>query len=188
MFHHRALEGLSSAVPFRVSMDRTLRVKVIDSCGMTCTFCHNEGTPVSADQPALLAGNFNPAGRSGRVSIYLASNGARFIAAPINPTEGFRTALRQLQEALGFTEVHLTGGEPTLHPKLAQVVALTGNTGFGVSLTSNGENGARILPGCIQAGLQRVNFSIFGTTPKNWHRYRIPSSVMHPWPRARSTR
>ncbi|WP_326596616.1 hypothetical protein [Streptomyces sp. NBC_01803] len=53
---------------------------------------------------------------SGRVSIYLARNGARFIAAPIHPDEEFRAALEQLQEALGFTEVHLTGGEPTLHP------------------------------------------------------------------------
>ncbi|WP_326596614.1 hypothetical protein [Streptomyces sp. NBC_01803] len=34
-----------------------------------------------------------------------------------------------------------------------------------MSVTSNGENGARILPGCVQAGLQRVNFSVFGTDP-----------------------
>jgi len=29
------------AVPTFVHRDRTLRVKVIDGCGMTCTFCHN---------------------------------------------------------------------------------------------------------------------------------------------------
>lgn len=144
-------------------MDRTLRVKVIDACGMTCTFCHNEGTPVSADNRNSRAGTFNSTGRSGRVSIYLATNGARFVAAPVHPTEEFRVALEQLQEALGFTEVHLTGGEPTLHPELAQLVAMAGNSGYRVSVTSNGENGARILPGCVQAGLQRVNFSIFGT-------------------------
>jgi GTP 3',8-cyclase len=170
VIQHRALQGLGSAVPVRVTVDRTLRVKVIDACGMTCTFCHNEGTPVSVDNRARLArgaptGAFNPAGPSGRVSIYLASNGARFIASPIHATEDFRVALQQLQEAMGFTEVHLTGGEPTLHPKLASVVALAGNSGYRVSVTSNGENGASILPGCVQAGLQRVNFSIFGTDP-----------------------
>lgn len=170
VIQHRALKGRGSAVPVRVTVDRTLRVKVIDACGMTCTFCHNEGTPVSVDNRARLArgapiGAFNPAGPSGRVSIYLASNGARFIASPIHATEDFRVALEQLQEAMGFTEVHLTGGEPTLHPKLASVVALAGNSGYQVSVTSNGENGARILPGCVQAGLQRVNFSIFGTDP-----------------------
>jgi cyclic pyranopterin phosphate synthase len=147
-------------------MDRTLRVKVIDACGMTCTFCHNEGTPVSTDNRTQPPGEFTPTGRSGRVSIYLSTNGARFLTAPIHPTEDFRAALAALQQALGFTEVHLTGGEPTLHPKLAHLVALAGNTGYRVSVTSNGENGTRILPGCVQAGLQRVNFSIFGTTPE----------------------
>ncbi len=33
----------------RVVRDRTIRVKVIDECGLACTFCHNEGTPVTAD-------------------------------------------------------------------------------------------------------------------------------------------
>ncbi|WP_059010616.1 radical SAM protein [Streptomyces specialis] len=166
MFQHRALQGLSSAVPVRVSTDRTLRIKVIDSCGMTCTFCHNEGTLVSADNHARPAGPFTPAGRSGRVSIYLATNGARFVAAPIRADDSFRSALERLRDALDLDEAHLTGGEPTLHPELARIVALTGNTGFAVSVTSNGENGERILPGCVQAGLQRVNFSVFGTDPE----------------------
>ncbi|WP_052850086.1 radical SAM protein [Streptomyces avicenniae] len=165
MFQHRALRGLGSAVPVRVSVDRTLRVKVIDACGMTCTFCHNEGTPVSADNRVPQSGAFNTVGPSGRASIYLATNGARFVAASVHPDESFRAALEQLREALGLTEVHLTGGEPTLHPRLAQLVALAGNSGYRVSVTSNGENGARILPGCVQAGLQRVNFSVFGTDP-----------------------
>ncbi|MGK5451100.1 radical SAM protein [Streptomyces radiopugnans] len=166
MFQHRALRGLSSAVPVRVSMDRTLRVKVIDSCGMTCTFCHNEGTPVSTDNRAHRPGSFATTGRSGRVSIYLATNGARFVSAPVFPDDSFRTALTQLRDALDLNEIHLTGGEPTLHPRLPQLVALARDTGYAVSVTSNGENGAKVLPGCAQAGLDHVNFSVFGTTPE----------------------
>lgn len=166
MFEHRALRDISDRVPVRVTMDRTLRVKIIDACGMTCTFCHNEGTPVAADNRAQLVGEFGAAGRSGRVSIYLATNGARFVAAPVFPDDTFRAALRGLRDALGFEEVHLTGGEPTLHPKLAAIVALAREEGYSVGVTSNGENGARILPGCAKAGLNRVNFSIFGTTPE----------------------
>lgn len=147
-------------------MDRTLRVKVIDACGMTCTFCHNEGTPVTADKHAQTAGEFGAAGRSERVSIYLATNGARFVAAPVFPDDAFRAALAGLRDALGFEEVHLTGGEPTLHPKLAAIVAVARKEGYSVAVTSNGENGARILPSCAKAGLDRVNFSIFGTTPE----------------------
>lgn len=166
MFEHRALRGVRDLVPIRVTMDRTLRVKVIDACGMTCTFCHNEGTPVAADKHAQAVGEFGAAGRSGRVSIYLATNGARFVAAPVFPDEMFRTALRELRDALGFREVHLTGGEPTLHPKLPAIVALARDEGYSVGVTSNGENGAKILPGCAKAGLGRVNFSIFGTSPE----------------------
>lgn len=32
-------------------------------------------------------------------------------------------------------------------------------------MTSNGENGARQIPACAEAGLEAVNFSVFGTTP-----------------------
>ncbi len=35
-------------VPVKVGVDSTARLKIVDSCGMTCTFCHNEGTPVAA--------------------------------------------------------------------------------------------------------------------------------------------
>lgn len=166
MFEHRALIGIRDLVPVRVTMDRTLRVKVIDACGMTCTFCHNEGTPVAADNHAQTAGEFGAVGRSGRVSIYLATNGARFTAAPVFPDEMFRKALQELRDALGFEEVHLTGGEPTLHPKLSAIVSLAREEGYSVGVTSNGENGARVLPGCAKAGLDRVNFSVFGTSPE----------------------
>ncbi|MET9850191.1 radical SAM protein [Streptomyces ossamyceticus] len=166
MFEHRALTGIRDLVPIQITMDRTLRVKVIDACGMTCVFCHNEGTPVAADNHAQSAGEYGAVGRSGRVSIYLATNGARFAAAPVFPDGMFRTALRELRDALGFEEVHLTGGEPTLHPKLPAIVALAREEGYSVGVTSNGENGARILPDCAKAGLDRVNFSIFGSSPE----------------------
>jgi hypothetical protein len=53
-------------------------------------------------------------GRSGRVSIYAATNGARFLNAPVFPDETFRNDLDQLPYALDLDEVHLTGGEPIL--------------------------------------------------------------------------
>lgn len=162
MLEHRALKSLGSAVPVRISTDRTLRLKVIDACGMTCTFCHNEGTPVSADNHTR--STFTDTGLSGRTSIYLATNGARFLSAPVRPDPSLGAALIRLRDALDFDEVHLTGGEPTLHPQLPHIVRLARATGYSVGLTSNGENGARALPGCAEAGLNRVNFSIFGTT------------------------
>jgi cyclic pyranopterin phosphate synthase len=47
-------------------------------------------------------------------------------------------------------------------------------------MTSNGERGAEQIPACAAAGLDRVNFSIFGTTPEELAavqhaRYRKPA-------------
>jgi cyclic pyranopterin phosphate synthase len=131
---------------------------------MACTFCHNEGTPVVADNLGKPLAEMTSAGPSGRVSIYLGTNGAKFLPASVAPDEGLAATLKLLREALLVDELHLTGGEPTLHPKLADVVALGVDAGYKVCATSNGENGARALRACGEAGLERVNFSIFGTT------------------------
>ncbi|MEU0091836.1 radical SAM protein [Kribbella sp. NPDC006257] len=153
-----------TGLPVTISMDRTLRLKVIDACGMTCTFCHNEGTPVLADNLGRAPAEMTAAGRSGRVSIYLGSNGAGFLPATVAPDESLADTLALLRDALCVDELHLTGGEPTLHPKLAEVVGVGAAAGYKVCATSNGENGVRVLPACGEAGLERVNFSIFGTT------------------------
>lgn len=151
-------------LPTYVHRDRTLRLKIIDSCGMACTFCHNEGTPVVRDNLNRSVGTFTGVGPSGRVSIYLATNGARFLPATIVPDAAFAVALRALKVALDLDELHLTGGEPTLHPRLADLIQVGRDEGMRVCMTSNGENGVRVLPMCARAGLDRVNFSIFGTT------------------------
>jgi cyclic pyranopterin phosphate synthase len=148
-----------------VDIDRTLRVKIIDACGMTCTFCHNEGTPVAADNLGKSAGTFLPYGRTGRVSIYTKTNGVAFLPAPVLPDEDYVHALTALRDALDLRELHLTGGEPTLHGALPKLVALARDAGFRVCMTSNGERGAGQMQACAEAGLDRVNFSVFGTTP-----------------------
>lgn len=155
----------SASVLVHVDTDTTLRVKIVDACGLTCTFCHNEGTPVALDNRTQQLGEFTSAGPSGRVSIYAATNGAGFVPAAVPADDGFGRALASLRDALGFTEVHLTGGEPTLHPSVARLTSLATQAGYRVGMTSNGEHGERVLPECAATGLDRVNFSIFGTTP-----------------------
>jgi molybdenum cofactor biosynthesis enzyme MoaA len=65
-------------------------------------------------------------------------------AITVFPDDAFRAALAGLRDALGFDEIHLTGGEPTLHPMLAAIVAAAREEGYGVGVTSNGENGAHL--------------------------------------------
>jgi cyclic pyranopterin phosphate synthase len=160
------IPSISEPVPTYIDTDTTLRVKILDACGMTCTFCHNEGTPVVVDNRNRGPGPFATSGTSGRTSIYAAINGATFLPATVLPDEGFTDALRELRRSMGFTELHLTGGAPTLHPHLPDLVRLATAQGYRVCMTSNGENGARKIPACAEAGLDRVNFSIFGTTPE----------------------
>jgi cyclic pyranopterin phosphate synthase len=169
-----------TGIPTHVEKDTTLRVKILDACGLTCTFCHNEGTPVVVDNRRRPLGDFTAAGPSGRMSIYAASNGAAFLPALIPADHEFGQVLAALREALDLTELHLTGGEPTLHPDVARLTKIAVEAGFTVGMTSNGEHGARALPDCAAAGLDRVNFSIFGTTPAELAevqhaRYRNPT-------------
>jgi cyclic pyranopterin phosphate synthase len=156
---------VNTELPTHVDIDYTLRVKIIDACGMACTFCHNEGTPVTADNLSRTSGTFVPMGRTGRVSIYTPGNGTRFLAAPVYPDHDLLNALTALRDALDIREVHLTGGEPTLHPGLPDLITLAARTGLRVRMTSNGERGAQQMMACAQAGLEKINFSIFGTTP-----------------------
>jgi molybdenum cofactor biosynthesis enzyme MoaA len=154
----------SPALPRHVSRDRTLRLKIGDACGLKCTFCHNEGTPVVQDNRNRQPVDFVGAGRSGRVSIYTATNGADFLPAPMSADAEFARALAVLRDALDLDELHLTGGEPTLHPDVAALTHIGVEQGFEVRMTSNGENGAAVLEACADAGLSKVNFSVFGTT------------------------
>lgn len=171
-------------IPVRIGTDRTLRVKIIDSCGMTCTFCHNEGTPVTADNRARQPGDFTPSGRSGRVSIYTPGNGAAFLAAPVWPDDDYVSALTDMRHALDIREIHLTGGEPTLHSRLPELIARATGAGFRVRITTNGQKGAARMAACASAGLEKVNFSVFGTTPQELaavqhSRYADPARAAH---------
>ncbi|WP_218026903.1 radical SAM protein [Nocardia vaccinii] len=139
-------------------------MKIHDACGLTCTFCHNEGTPVAIDNRHRSPGEFVTSGGSGRASIYAATNGAAFLPAPMPDDEEFARAIAVLRDALELNELHFTGGEPTSHPSVARLTKIAVDTGYRVAMTSNGERGERVIPECAAAGLHRINFSIFGTT------------------------
>ncbi|MCC9308981.1 radical SAM protein [Kitasatospora sp. RB6PN24] len=149
----------------RIVRDRTIRIKVIDDCGLACTFCHNEGTPVTADnQGRTLLPFASGPGRTGRVSIFAETNGVNFLSAKMNPDMSFRRAIRTVVRAFDAEEIHLTGGEPTLHTEVSSLVAALTGMGLSVGMTSNGERGRQVMPECSAAGLNRVNVSVFGTT------------------------
>ena len=126
-------------------------------------------------------------GRSGRVSIYLATNGADFLPQRIPADSDFALALAAVRGSLPINEVHFTGGEPTLHPDLPGLIRIARRLDLTVGLTSNGENGAAVLPTCAEAGLDRINLSVFGSTPDELAAVQAPVSPHPAWPPASST-
>ena len=51
---------LERNIPVSIGLDETARLKITDSCGMACVFCHNEGTPVAAAYRSDISSpNFN---------------------------------------------------------------------------------------------------------------------------------
>jgi cyclic pyranopterin phosphate synthase len=162
----RELIEREADAPVNVAIDTSLRLKVLDQCGMACTFCHNEGTPVTVDNINKDKNLFTPAGKSNRVSIYLGTNGVDFVSGMVKPDEAFSSALETLGDSVPFDEVHLTGGEPTLHPQLPEIVRSMADNELVVKITSNGERFYAVADQLKEAGLAKVVFSIFGTTPE----------------------
>jgi cyclic pyranopterin phosphate synthase len=152
--------------PTDIQVDASLRIKVLDTCGYTCTFCHNEGTPVTIDNIQNTSGTYSDTGRSGRVSIFTKDNGVNFLAAKVMPDDQLRSAIVHLQDKVTLNEIHLTGGEPTLDAQLPDLVAFLRSLGLTVKITSNGERFSSMAQKLKDAGLSKIVFSVFGTTPE----------------------
>jgi len=141
--------------PIEIGIDKSLRAKITDLCGMACIFCHNEGTPVRQ-------------AHSDRVSIFEAVNGVSFMPGEMADDNSLRTTLETLKSELQLDELHLTGGEPTLNRNIERIIQTATDIGYQVKLTTNGETGAAGMQKCIEAGISSVNFSIFGATPEEY--------------------
>ena len=73
---------------------------------------------------------------------------------------------------LGMARIRLTGGEPTLRPRLpdlvARLAALPGIEDLG--MTSNGERLGRLAEDLAAAGLMRINLSLDSLDPERFRR------------------
>jgi len=150
------LVGREGEIPVVIEDDSNLRAKITDTCGMTCTFCHNEGTPVAVALRGIT---------TQRSSIFSETNGVNFMSGQIQPDEAFGHALLSMRQSIGSDELHLTGGEPSLHRNIAELVERAVSLSYRVKMTSNGENPSGIRK-AIEAGVSKIDFSIYGTTPE----------------------
>lgn len=95
-----------------------------------------------------------------------------------NPQE-LVAMLAPLKDQYGIDEVHLTGGEPSIHPQVVEHITALTHAGYIVKMTTNGQTKLSRYVECIDAGLQEMNLSIHTLDP------RALGALMNP-PRNRS--
>ena len=112
-------EATLAALPEGVPPLTTLYLYIAGACNLACRHC-------------WISPTFDPAASSGR-----------FLSL-----EHARKAVEQ-GKPLGLSSVKLTGGEPLLHPRFRELVALLADAGLGITIETNGtlidENLARFL-------------------------------------------
>ncbi len=92
-------------------------------------------------------------------------------ASLLTPSELHRVT--QACVALGVERVRITGGEPTVHPELTEIIRRVASIAgvHDVSMTTNGSLVTRrSLTEWIGAGLRRITFSLDATTPETVRR------------------
>lgn len=144
-------EHLPISLPIDQSIKRVpddaIRIKVINDCQWSCSFCHNEGTEL-------------PTNHSSRVSVFLDEK------VNLLPNVEEMPYTPEIMEQLytlryqGITEVHLTGGEPTLYRQLPSVVRDFKEHDFTVKMTTNGQAKPEMTRALANAGIDGITFSV----------------------------
>jgi cyclic pyranopterin phosphate synthase len=91
--------------------------------------------------------------------------------------------LTQLFARMGVDKIRLTGGEPTVHPDIVQIVdGITNIPGIrSVSMTTNGVLLEKLAARLAQAGLERVNVSLDTTDPTEYFQITRRDSYDKVW-------
>lgn len=82
---------------------------------------------------------------------------------------------QKARKEYGLTVAHLTGGEPTLHPQIAELTSLLKEADFRVQMTTNGDLEPQLLDKIIDAGVDSINFSLHAVTPEDFKIMQVPS-------------
>ncbi len=78
----------------------------------------------------------------------------------VSSDEKFFQELQRLMEHFSFSEVHFTGGEPSIHPSITEMVRRTSRLGYTCKMTSNGQAPLEKYLELAEAGLKELTLSI----------------------------
>jgi len=94
----------------------------------------------------------------------------------INETVDF---CKKARDEFGLTVAHLTGGEPTLHPQVVELVGALKKADFNVQMTTNGDLNPDLLDEILEAGVDSINFSLHAITPDGFRRTQALGGLSH---------
>ncbi len=73
-----------------------------------------------------------------------------------------------LAKTLRIRKIHLTGGEPTIHPGVYDFVRLFKRSDLDVAITTHGEYSLEVLEKLIRSGINSIVFSLHCITPEEY--------------------
>lgn len=139
--------------------ESSIRLVLTGSCQSGCNFCHLEGNRpagYSALHPDIAGW------KEKKQNMPLIQR----LSYPIN-TEDVRSTVK-LAKLLKIPEIHLTGGEPTLHPNVCEFITLIHSSGLRVEVTTHGEYSNDMLRKVVRANLDGIVFSVHCTTEEEY--------------------
>jgi len=121
-----------------------LSIELVDVCNLHCSYCLR-------DEEALYG------------------HKAHFMELSL-----LERVLPEARLATGLSRLTFTGGEPTLHPKFGEILALAGANGLKASFVTNGWNFERVWPALLAAkeSLSHVAFSLDGASAADHDHWR----------------
>jgi len=137
-----------------------IRFVVATGCQNGCNFCHLEGHKDRDELGTLndaLAG-WKTAGKN--IPLIERLGGAVL-------DDDVKNTIR-IAQLLGLNKVHLTGGEPTLHPNVLKIIDQFSKSGIQVGMTTHGEISQSLMDQFLTSGLNGINFSIHAIEPSQY--------------------
>lgn len=92
----------------------------------------------------------------------------------IRDESALKQALLEFRDKFGFTDVHYTGGEPSIHPQVVEYVKIARELGFTVKMTTNAQASIKRYQELVAAGLSEFNVSIHTLDGENLSRLMAP--------------
>jgi len=96
----------------------------------------------------------------------------------VKDVSGLIEILLEFRNKLHFSEVHLTGGEPSIHPRIVEIISKIVDAGFVVKMTTNGQAKTIRYKECVDAGLSELNISVHTLNPMHLGKMMYPSKDM----------